>query len=79
MNAFVGYTARIYQPASNADVDWKLLFIQPDPPKDHRGGAIFPIEGNRWIVSSTSSGFPLALPLQLIMLHEQEKNVQRGK
>lgn len=53
VNAFVGYTARIYQPSSNADVDWKLLFIQPDPPKENRGGAIFPIEGNRWIVSLT--------------------------
>ncbi|MBD3885355.1 FAD-dependent monooxygenase [Phormidium tenue FACHB-886] len=53
VNAFVGYTARIYQPSSHADVDWKLLFIQPDPPKDNRGGAIFPIEGNRWIVSLT--------------------------
>lgn len=28
-----------------------MLFIQPDPPQDRRGGAIFPIEGNRWIVS----------------------------
>jgi 2-polyprenyl-6-methoxyphenol hydroxylase-like FAD-dependent oxidoreductase len=53
INAFVGYTARIYQPAPNANVDWKLLFIQPDPPKDNRGGAIFPIESNRWIVSLT--------------------------
>ena len=53
VNAFVGYTARIYQPSSHANVDWKLLFIQPDPPKDNRGGAIFPIEGNRWIVSLT--------------------------
>jgi 2-polyprenyl-6-methoxyphenol hydroxylase-like FAD-dependent oxidoreductase len=51
VNAFVGYTARIYQPPSNISVDWKLLFIQPDPPQDHRGGAIFPIEDNRWIVS----------------------------
>ncbi|MBD1995685.1 FAD-dependent monooxygenase [Leptolyngbya sp. FACHB-541] len=53
VNAFVGYTARVYQPSSNVDVDWKLLFIQPDPPQDQRGGAIFPIEGNRWIVSLT--------------------------
>ena len=51
VNAFVGYTARIYQPPSHSTVDWKLLFIQPNPPEQHRGGAIFPIEGNRWIVS----------------------------
>lgn len=53
VNAFVGYTARIYQPPSNGSVDWKLLLIQPAPPKEQRGGAIFPIEGNRWIVSLT--------------------------
>jgi 2-polyprenyl-6-methoxyphenol hydroxylase-like FAD-dependent oxidoreductase len=51
VNALVGYTARLYQPPSHTAVDWKLLFIQPNPPKERRGGAIFPIEGNRWIVS----------------------------
>ncbi|HEY9659531.1 MAG TPA: hypothetical protein V6C65_13820, partial [Allocoleopsis sp.] len=51
VNAFLGYTARIYQCPNPLPADWKLLLIQPDPPGQHRGGAIFPIEGDRWIVS----------------------------
>ncbi|MBF2051602.1 MAG: 2-polyprenyl-6-methoxyphenol hydroxylase-like oxidoreductase [Elainella sp. C42_A2020_010] len=58
VNAFVGYTARIYQPPPNLSVDWKMVFIPSAPPQQHRGGAIFPIEGDRstpnqmrWIVS----------------------------
>lgn len=55
VNAFVGYVARIYQPPPDLSVDWKMLFMPSAPPQQHRGGAIFPIEGDnpqqiRWVV-----------------------------
>jgi len=58
VNAFVGYVARIYQPPQDLAVDWKMVFMPSAPPQQHRGGAIFPIEGDpstphqtRWIIS----------------------------
>lgn len=51
VNAFLGYTARIYARPTQVPVDWTLLMMQTAPPQQHRGGAIFPIEGDRWIVS----------------------------
>ncbi|BAU12392.1 hypothetical protein LEP3755_29210 [Leptolyngbya sp. NIES-3755] len=51
VNAFVGYVARIYQPPADRSIDWKMVFMPAAPPQRHRGGAIFPIEGDRWIIS----------------------------
>lgn len=58
VNGFVGYVARLYQPPPDLVVNWKLLFMPSAPPQRHRGGAIFPIEGDstdpkktRWIIS----------------------------
>lgn len=51
VNGFVGYVARIVQPPPELSVDWKMLFAPTAPPDQNRGGAVFPIEGNRWIVS----------------------------
>lgn len=51
INAFVGYATRIYQAETNHQTDWQSIFISTAPPSRTRGGAIFPIEGDRWIVS----------------------------
>ncbi len=61
VDAFVGYVARIYQPPSDLSLDWKMLFMPPAPPQQHRGGAICPIEGEqpqqiRWIISLVGGG-----------------------
>ena len=53
VDAFVGYVARVYQPTADLSVDWKLLFVPAAPPQRQRGGAIFPIEGDRSIPHST--------------------------
>jgi 2-polyprenyl-6-methoxyphenol hydroxylase-like FAD-dependent oxidoreductase len=51
VNAFLGYTSRLYhQPAAPAG-DWLGLYIQSDPPRTTRGGLILPIEGDRWLVT----------------------------
>ena len=50
INAFVGYASRIYQ-CSDKLSDTAPVFVSLGPPLRTRGGAIFPIEGNRWLVS----------------------------
>ena len=47
----VGYATRIYRrdPADPRSKDWILL--TPEAPKETRFGGMFPIEGDRWVVS----------------------------
>ncbi|MEG4027380.1 MULTISPECIES: 2-polyprenyl-6-methoxyphenol hydroxylase-like oxidoreductase [unclassified Microcoleus] len=50
INAFVGYASRIYKCSGKLS-DTAPVFVSTAPPFRTRGGAIFPIEGNRWLVS----------------------------
>jgi 2-polyprenyl-6-methoxyphenol hydroxylase-like FAD-dependent oxidoreductase len=50
INAFVGYASRIYKCSGKLS-DTAPVFVSLGPPLRTRGGAIFPIEGNRWLVS----------------------------
>ena len=47
----VGYASRVYRrnPADPLANDW--ILVTPDAPRETRFGGMFPIEGNRWIVS----------------------------
>ena len=47
----VGYATRVYRrdPADPRGTDWVL--ITPEAPRETRFGAIFPVEGDRWICS----------------------------
>lgn len=47
----VGYATRVYRrdPAEPGSQDWMLC--TPEAPKETRFGGMFPIEGDRWIVS----------------------------
>ncbi|MBD1882725.1 2-polyprenyl-6-methoxyphenol hydroxylase-like oxidoreductase [Microcoleus vaginatus] len=49
INAFVGYASRIYEGSGKLS-DTAPVFVSTAPPFRTRGGAIFPIEGNRWLV-----------------------------
>ncbi|MEG4082096.1 2-polyprenyl-6-methoxyphenol hydroxylase-like oxidoreductase [Microcoleus sp. POL10_C6] len=49
INAFVGYATRIYKCSGKLS-DTAPVFVSPGPPFRTRGGALFPIEGNRWLV-----------------------------
>lgn len=51
INAFVGYTTRIYRRAADFDDGWKALHVRLAPPDHTRGGIILPMEGNRWQVA----------------------------
>jgi 2-polyprenyl-6-methoxyphenol hydroxylase-like FAD-dependent oxidoreductase len=47
----VGYSSRIYRRRPGDLPEGKLLVILPTPPEGKRMGAMFPIEGDRWLVS----------------------------
>jgi 2-polyprenyl-6-methoxyphenol hydroxylase-like FAD-dependent oxidoreductase len=46
-----GYATRLYRRDPDDPKSKEWVFITPEPPKEYRAGAAFPIEGNRWIVS----------------------------
>ena len=50
IKAFVGYASRIYEGSGKLS-DTAPVFVSLEPPLRTRGGAIFPIEGNRWLAS----------------------------
>jgi 2-polyprenyl-6-methoxyphenol hydroxylase-like FAD-dependent oxidoreductase len=54
VNPFVSYASRYYR-ASNGS-GWKSLYIQERPPSNLRGGIIWPVEGDRWLVTLSGSG-----------------------
>lgn len=51
VNIGIGYTTRLYRQNTAILPDAKAIFIQPTPPHQKRLGALFPIEGDRWIVT----------------------------
>lgn len=51
VDASPGYASRIYNIPSGFEADWKGVFIQTSPPFRTRGAVLYPIEGNRWIVT----------------------------
>ncbi|MFJ2995332.1 NAD(P)/FAD-dependent oxidoreductase [Pandoraea sp. NPDC087047] len=57
VNAGVGYASRLYEAPTRWDGrDWDAMVVYERPPGCWRRGTIFPIEGNRWIVTLTSAG-----------------------
>jgi 2-polyprenyl-6-methoxyphenol hydroxylase-like FAD-dependent oxidoreductase len=51
VNAHVGYASRILRRPEAFRAPWKAIFIQAAPPEARRGGILFPVEGNRWLVT----------------------------
>ena len=47
----LGYASRICQLPSDFQADWRALYLQPAPPTIVRGGGLYPLEDNRWIVT----------------------------
>jgi 2-polyprenyl-6-methoxyphenol hydroxylase-like FAD-dependent oxidoreductase len=47
INSFLGYATRTFKRLDNLKADWKGIFLFPEPPKLPRGGALFPVEGDR--------------------------------
>ncbi len=56
VNAFLAYSTRWYQRPSDFSMQWRLLFINARPPDVPRGGAVFAVEDNQWIVTLAGVG-----------------------
>jgi len=53
VNASLGYATRVYRRSSEPPRAWRCVYLQATPPRSVRGGLLFPIEGDRWIVGLT--------------------------
>lgn len=51
VNVRFGYATRLYKRDPNME-DLKVLMIAPTPPKGKSGAFMFPIEGDRWILTA---------------------------
>ena len=50
VNAHIGYASQMFKRLEIQQT-WRALFIQAAPPMARRAGILFPVEGNRWIVT----------------------------
>jgi 2-polyprenyl-6-methoxyphenol hydroxylase-like FAD-dependent oxidoreductase len=56
IDAFLGYAGRAYAIPPGLGADWKIVFIQADPPTHGQGGILLPVEGDRWSVALFGGG-----------------------
>ena len=56
INAHVGYATRVYRRPMNLNADWKALMVRTRPPFGLRGGLIYPIENDQWMVNIAGAG-----------------------
>jgi 2-polyprenyl-6-methoxyphenol hydroxylase-like FAD-dependent oxidoreductase len=70
IDAKLGYASRWYempadylqQVANDPEGTWKSILLWAKPPHDPRAGVLYPVEGNRWVVtvSGTNGDYPPA-------------------
>ncbi|MDY6804149.1 MAG: FAD-binding protein [Cyanobacteriota bacterium] len=53
VNSFLGYGSRWYEIPEGFQADWKVVVLWPRPPYSKRGGVIYSVEGNRWVLTLT--------------------------
>jgi 2-polyprenyl-6-methoxyphenol hydroxylase-like FAD-dependent oxidoreductase len=56
INAHIGYASRLYRIPENFNGDWTCVFAQSAPPEAKRGGILFRVEGDRWLVTLIGGG-----------------------
>jgi 2-polyprenyl-6-methoxyphenol hydroxylase-like FAD-dependent oxidoreductase len=56
INPFLGYATRAYARPKDAMTDWRLLYVQANPPQTGRMGLLLPVEGDRWMVGLAGAG-----------------------
>jgi flavin-dependent dehydrogenase len=56
VNGYLGYASRIYRLPHAERLDWRGAYVQPAPPRYTRGGVIFPIEGDAWLLTLAGIG-----------------------
>ena len=56
INAHIGYASRLYRVPENFNGDWVCAYVQSAPPERKRGGILFRVEDNRWLVTLIGGG-----------------------
>ena len=56
VNAYIGYASRLYRVPENFNGDWVCAYVQSSPPKQKRGGILFRVEDNRWLLTLIGGG-----------------------
>ena len=56
INPFLGYATRQYKIPASFQADWRMVVINAKPPTNGRTGALFPIEGGRWMIGMVGAG-----------------------
>lgn len=51
----LGYASRLYRVPKAAERDWAVMAVYPEPPATTKAAVIFPVEGDRWIVTAGGS------------------------
>lgn len=51
INSFLSYASRWYRKPAGFRADWKVYLVSGEPLVNPRAGVIYPIEGDRWIVT----------------------------
>lgn len=51
VDSHMGYASRVLEPPAGWNAPWKGLLVQAAPPAHPCGGALFRIEGGRWMLS----------------------------
>lgn len=56
VNAHIGYASRLYRIPENFNGDWVCAYVQSAPPEKKRGGILFRVEDNRWLLTLIGGG-----------------------
>ena len=56
VDAHIGYASRMYRIPENFNADWRCVILQAAPPARKRGGILFEVEGNRWLLTLIGGG-----------------------
>jgi 2-polyprenyl-6-methoxyphenol hydroxylase-like FAD-dependent oxidoreductase len=56
INSHLAYASRLYARPRDFAADWAVLFLNGLAPTLPRGGGLFPVEGDRWLVTLAGTG-----------------------
>ena len=56
IDASLGYASRVFRRSGKLPDGRDGAYVQPAPPGDNRGGVLFPVEGDRWILTLAGYG-----------------------
>jgi 2-polyprenyl-6-methoxyphenol hydroxylase-like FAD-dependent oxidoreductase len=56
ISAHLGYASRLFRIPENFNGDWTCAYVQSAPPDRKRGGILFRVEDNRWLITLIGGG-----------------------